>query len=124
MTHEDLNDLALRVDARKGVIDKEDLMKLCSVAQVDFKKTFQGMAELEGGVINKVISLAHNKITRDDIKKANTVVITDIEEHNASKLEKLLKAVEPTKPIETENQRYDRISTEMWKARKLTKGDK
>ena len=121
MNHTQLNDLALRVDARKGVIDKEDLMKLCDVAQVDYLKTFQGMTELEGAVINKVISLAHNKITRDDIKKANTVVVTGTDEYNTKQLEKLLKANEP---IETDNQRYDRISTEMWKSRKSNKESK
>ena len=121
MNHQQLNELALHIDAKKGEIEKSDLENLCTAAQVDFNKTFRGVTELDGALVNRVLNLARNNAKRDEIKKANTVNIVGIEEYNASKLEKLIKA---TEPMETENQRYDRISTEMWKARKLTKGDK
>lgn len=121
MTHEQLNDLALRVDARKGVIDKEDLMKLCNVGGVDFMKTFRGVTELDSALINKTIALAHNRITRNDIAKESTVIITGTDEYKANKLATLLKATQPT---ESKGQLFDRVCSDVWKARKLNKESK
>lgn len=79
MNKQQLNSLALKVDANKGDIEKSDLIKLCNAAGVDYKDTFDGVKQLTNTTINKVLGLAHTNASKQvSLQKAtsNNVAIT------------------------------------------------
>lgn len=80
MNKQQINSLALKVDANKGNIEKSDLIRLCTTAGVDYKGTFDGVKQFTNTTINKLLDLAQanasKKISLEKTVENNIITIT------------------------------------------------